>query len=256
MDPRTSNPRELMAALLPPARRAYARAWELLADPATPLERRRLGRERATAIAEDHALVAQALRAREGSLHGDDLLNARHLASELERHVEALGRIATISPIGMQTAKELRPESLGCGRSYRDPAKVAAAAPAGDGERPKQRGPRGGDKRGPRPGGGDKPAGGDKRRGAKGAAGTGGPPGKGAAPADAKPVGSRAVSNKPKGGGKGGKFGRDSGRPDKPRGPKVPRDQLGSTKHDSQLGDDLDPETRAKMEALRKALEG
>jgi hypothetical protein len=30
---------------------------------------------------------------------------------------------------------------------------------------------------------------------------------------------------------------------------------LGSSKHDSALGDDLDPETRAKLEALLKAAE-
>jgi hypothetical protein len=36
----------------------------------------------------------------------------------------------------------------------------------------------------------------------------------------------------------------------------VPKDALGSSKHDSQVADDLDEDTRAKLEALRKALEG
>ncbi|MBC7460101.1 MAG: hypothetical protein H7287_01930, partial [Thermoleophilia bacterium] len=45
---------------------------------------------------------------------------------------------------------------------------------------------------------------------------------------------------------------------DKPfadRGPKVSRDALGTSKHDSPISEDLDPETRAKLEAMRAALE-
>jgi hypothetical protein len=195
LDPRTANPRELMQLLLPAARREYVRAWEFLADPATPLERRRAARTKAEAIAEDHGLVAAALRAREASLRGDDLLNARHLADELERHVSALGRIATIAPIGVQGSKDLRPESLGCGKRYRDPARVEAAS-----------------------------------------------------------GGTRGVSDRPKSSPRD----RDRGarRDDRPRDPKPPKDALGSSKHDSSLGDDMDEATRAKLEALRKALEG
>lgn len=200
LDPRTADPRELMRVLLPPARREYVKAWEWLADANTPLDKRRAGRARADAIAADHALVAGALRERERSLTGDDLLNARHLAGELERHVEAFGRIATISPLGLQGSKELRPEALGCGRQYRDPAKAGsdaqAAATRGGSSTPK------------------------------------------------------AAARDPRG--RGGRDDRDA----KPRDPKPPRDMLGSSKHDSALGDDMDEATRAKLEALRKALEG
>jgi hypothetical protein len=174
------------------------RAWEFLADASTPLDRRRAARERAVAISADHAIVAQALRERESTLTGDDLLNARHLADELERHVDALERIGGMSPIGLQSAKDLRPESLGCGRRYRDPAKAPA---------PSQR---------------------------------------------------DAARAKPAAQGRGG--GRDGGRtrqdrPFEDRGPKVSRDALGSSKHDSPLADDLDEATRAKLEALRAALD-
>jgi hypothetical protein len=193
-DPRTANPREMMQALLPAARREYVRAWEFLADPATPLERRRVARAKAESIAADHALVAAALRERESSLRGDDLLNARHLADELERHVEALGRIATIAPLGVQGTKDLRPESLGCGRRYRDPARAEATA-----------------------------------------------------------SGTRGVSDKPKSSPRDRD--RDGRRDDRPRDPKPPKDLLGSSKHDSTLADDMDEATRAKLEALRKALE-
>lgn len=123
LDPTRADPRELMRTLLPPARAEYAKAWELLADAGTPLARRRVGRERAKAIAADHSIVAGALREREPSLSGDDLLNARHLADELERHVGALGRIASISPVGLVGATDLRPEALGCGKGYRDPSR-------------------------------------------------------------------------------------------------------------------------------------
>jgi hypothetical protein len=187
-----------MRALLPPARAEYIRAWEFLADASTTLERRRIARERAKAIADDHAVVAAFLREREKSLAGDDLLNARHLADELERHVEALGKLATVSPIGILESKTLRPESLGCGKRYRVPA---ASAEAG--------------------------------------------------------AGTRGVSDKPKSNprdARGGR-GRDD-RPSAPRGPKVDKGALGSSKHDSQVADDLDPETRAKLEAMRAALEG
>ncbi|MCW2923050.1 MAG: hypothetical protein JWM98_454, partial [Thermoleophilia bacterium] len=120
LDPTTANPRELMQALLPAARAEYIKAWEFLADPATPLDRRRIARTRATAIAADHKVVADFLREREAKLAGDDLLNARHLAGELERHVEALEKMATISVIGLNEAATLRPEALGCGKRYRD----------------------------------------------------------------------------------------------------------------------------------------
>lgn len=197
LDPTTAAPRDLMRLLLPPARAEYIKAWEFLADPATSLDRRRLARERAKAIAADHAVVAAFLRDREKSLTADDLLNARHLADELERHVEALGKLAEVSPIGLSTAKDLRPEALGCGKRYRDPARDTpdtATATRGVSSRPKSN-PR--DSRG---------------------------------------------------------RGRDD-RPSAPRGPKVSKDALGSSKHDSQVADDLDEATRAKLEALRKALE-
>jgi hypothetical protein len=207
LDPMTADPRELMQTLLPAARREYVRAWVFLADAAKPLERRRVGRDRAKAIADDHTLVASALRARESSLTGDDLLNASHLAGELERHAAALERIAGISAIGLTEATDLRPEALGCGRNYRDPAKAEAAG-----------------------------------------------------------VKTRAAAEKPRGGGRGGSGGggdkrrqdprRSGGRDDRPRDPKVPKDKLGTSKHDSQLGDDLDEATRAKLEALRQQLEG
>jgi translation initiation factor IF-2 len=221
LDPTTSDPRELMRAVLPPARAEYIKAWELLADAATPLERRRLARERAKSIAADHSIVARALRDREPTLSGDDLLNARHLAGELERHADAMTRIAEISPVGLQTAQSLRPEALGCGKRYRDPAK----APAG-GDDAAPRGKRGGAPGGPGRGGAGKPGGPGGRPG-----GSGGP-------------------------GRPGGDGRRSSRPFEDRGPKVSRDALGSSKHDSQLGDDLDEATRAKLEEMRRQLEG
>lgn len=187
-----------MQALLPAARAEYIRAWEFLADASTPLERRRIARTRAASIAADHAVVAAFLRERESSLSGDDLLNARHLADELERHVEALNKMATISVIGLVESATLRPEALGCGKRYRDPARAAAEA-------------------------------GSASRSAR------------SAPA-AKPRDSR-------------ERGRDGDRPFSDRGPKVSRDALGTSKHDSPLSDDLDEETRAKLEALRQGLE-
>lgn len=204
LDPRHADPRVLMQALLPAARRGYVKAWEFLADASTPLDRRRIARERATTIAADHALVAQALRERESTLSSDDLLNARHLADELERHVDALERIGTMSPIGLQSAKDLRPESLGCGRRYRDPAKAAEQ------------------------------------------------PTRGAASAKPSPAG-RGAGRGAGGRGDGGRSRQD--RPFEDRGPKVSRDALGSSKHDSPLADDLDEATRAKLEALKAALE-
>lgn len=198
LDPTTADPRELMQALLPAARAEYIKAWEFLADPSTPLERRRIARTRATAIAEDHAVVAAFLREREKSIAGNDLQNARHLADELERHVEALKRMASISVIGLVESTDLRPEALGCGKRYRDPAKMAQES--------------GGGSRGVRSQG--KPQGRDNSR--------------------------------------------ERGRGDRPfedRGPKVPKDALGTSKHDSQLANDLDDETRAKLEAMRAALE-
>lgn len=197
LDPTTADPRALMQALLPAARAEYIRAWEFLADAATPLDRRRLARTRATAIAADHAIVAAFLREREASLSGDDLLNARHLASELERHVEALTKMASISVIGLNDASALRPEALGCGKRYRDPAKAADGGPASRGVSSQ-------------------------------------------APAKARDARER---------------GRDGNKPFSDRGPKVSRDALGTSKHDSPLSDDLDPETRAKLEAMRAALE-
>lgn len=197
-----------MKLLLPAARRDYVRAWEWLADPAIPLERRRLGRAKAQAIADAHAVVATALREREASLAGDDLLNIRHVADELERHASALLRLTTISPIGLTTSDDLRPERLGCGKRYRDPSKT------------------------------DESTGGTR-------GGT------------AKPAGKRDG----RGGGRGGATdpnaarNRDTTRP-APGDPKAPRDALGSSKHDSTLADDMDEATRAKLEALRKALEG
>lgn len=196
-DPLTATPRELMQKLLPVARAEYIRAWEFLADTSTPLERRRVARTRAAAIASDHELVVEFIRGRESQYTGDDLLNARHLASELERHVAALKRLATISVIGLQESTDLRPEALGCGKRYRDPAKHAEAVTA-----------------------------------------------------------TRAVSAQPTSKGRDQRDrGRDNERKGNDRGPKVPRDALGSSKHDSPLGDDLDPETRAKLEAMRAALE-
>lgn len=197
LDPVNANPRDLMQALLPAARAEYIRAWEFLADASTPLERRRLARTRATAIASDHAVVAAFLRDREASLKGDDLLNARHLADELERHVEALNKMATISVIGLVESKALRPEALGCGKRYRDPARTAT-----DG---------------------------------------------GSA--------SRAASNQPSSKPRETREPRGKDLPFSDRGPKVSRDALGSSKHDSPLSDDLDEATRAKLEALRKGLE-
>ncbi|MCB0878516.1 MAG: hypothetical protein KDC46_05995 [Thermoleophilia bacterium] len=205
LDPLTSDPRELMQALLPVARRDYVKAWELLADASTPLDRRRLARDRAKAIAEAHSLIAGALRGREASLSGNDLHNARHLADELERHAAALGRLAEVSPVGLQTSKDLRPEALGCGKRYRDPAKAPKDAPSKDGRGKRGGGAGAGDKRG-----GAGRSGGDARRGK---------------------------------------------RPFEDRGPKVDRSKLGTNKHDSQLGDDLDEATRAKLEALRSQLE-
>lgn len=205
LNPLTSDPRVLMQALLPAARRQYVKAWETLADTSTPLEVRRAGRDRARAVAEDHGIVAAALRGREGSLQGDDLLNARHLAGELERHAAALERLATVPPLGLASSADLRPEALGCGRRYRDPSRTAEAA-AGTRGVP------------------DRPKSNERGRG------RGGRPGE--AP---------------------GHGGRSGGSTD--RGPKVPRDALGTSKHDSSVGDDLDEATRAKLEAMRRALE-
>lgn len=200
LDPRTSDPRAIMQSLLPAARAEYIRAWEFLADPQTPLERRRVARTRAASIAADHEIVASTLRAREPQLRGDDLHNLRHLAGELERHAAALNRMATISVVGLTEAKDLRPEALGCGRRYRDPAKRSVEA----------------------------------------AASTGNPRSKRGAGTAARDAQQRA---------------RREDRPFADRGPKIDRGQLGTSKHDSQLGDDLDPETRAKLEAMRSALE-
>lgn len=199
LDPTSASPRELMQELLPAARAEYIKAWEFLADPATPLERRRIARTRATAIAEDHAVVAEFLRARESSLSGDDLLNARHLASELERHAAALERIASISVVGLADTKDLRPEALGCGRRYRDPAKAS-------------------------------------------------PETAGATRGGRSHVSSKAARDP--------REQRRDNRPFQDRGPKVDRSALGTSKHDSSLADDLDPETRAKLEAMRASLEG
>jgi len=203
LDPTSSDPRDLMRALLPTARTAYLKAWETMADVATPLATRRIARDKAKAIAADHEVVAAALRAREASLSGDDLLNARHLADELERHAAALERMSTVPPLGLVDSKDLRPEALGCGRRYRDPSRSSDA-----------------------------------------------------------PAGTRGVADKPKSsprdaggrGGRGGPGGRQSD-PMSDRGPKAPRDMLGSSKHDSTLADDMDEATRAKLEELRKALE-
>lgn len=197
LDPRTADPRELMQALLPAARAKYIKAWEFLADVNTPLVPRREARTRAAAIADDHAVVAAFLRERAKSLQGNDLQNAKHLADELERHAEALHRLATISLIGLAESKELRPESLGCGKRYRDATKAVAEG------------------------------------GTNSRTSTGKPAAKAANP-------------------------RERSRDDKPfsdRGPKVPRDALGTSKHDSPISDDLDPDTRAKLEAMRAALE-
>lgn len=198
LDPTNADPRELMQAVLPAARAEYIRAWEFLADAATPLDRRRAARTRTTAIAADHAVLVAFLRERESSLTGDDLLNARHLADELDRHVEALNKLAAISVLGLVDATTLRPEALGCGKRYRDPARAGSdAGPASRSARsqplPKAREPR--------------------------------------------------------------ERGRDGDKPFSDRGPKVPRDALGSSTHDSPLGEDLDDETRAKLEALRTGLE-
>lgn len=198
LDPTTADPRDLMRALLPPARAEYIKAWEFLADAATPLERRRIARERAKAIAADHKVVADFLREREATLAGDPLLNARHLASELERHVDALEKLATVSPIGILESKTLRPEALGCGKRYRVPTQQVESA-----------------------------------GGTRGASST-----PKSTPRDARSRG-----------------GRDD-RPSAPRGPKVDKGALGSSKHDSQVADDLDEATRAKLEALRASLEG
>lgn len=200
LDPTTANPRDLMKALLPAARAEYIKAWEFLADSSTPLERRRLARTRATAIAADHAVVAAFLRERESSLSGDDLLNARHLADELERHVEALEKLANISVIGLADATTLRPESLGCGKRYRDPA----------------------------------------RGGSDGGAAS-------------RSVRAQPQPKAPRGDARGRE--RTSNQPFADRGPKAPRDALGTSKHDSSISDDLDEATRAKLEAMRKALE-
>ncbi|MCW2956457.1 MAG: hypothetical protein JWO69_1326 [Thermoleophilia bacterium] len=199
LDPATADPRELMRALLPPARSKYLKAWELLADTNTPLERRRLAREHAKAIAADHAVVADFLRTREQTLKGDDLHNVRHLVAELERHAAALERIATVALVNLVEAKDLRPEALGCGKRYRDPATASASAA------PSSRGSRDG------------------------------------APA--------ARDSKDRDRGRGSD-------PLKDRGPKVDRSALGTSKHDSSVGGDLDEATRLKLEAMRAALEG
>lgn len=198
LDPTSASPRDLMRALLPAARAEYIRAWEFLADASTPLERRRIARTRASAIAADHAVVAAFLRERESKLTGDDLLNARHLADELDRHIEALNKLATISVIGLTESAALRPEALGCGKRYRDPTK--AAADSGPASRA----------------------------------------------ASAKPASKpRDTRDRQRG----------ADRPFSDRGPKVSRDALGTSKHDSPLSEDLDEETRAKLEALRRGLE-
>lgn len=207
LDPLTSKPRTLMQMLLPLARSEYIKAWTLLSDPSTPLERRRLARKRASTIAQDHAVIATALRTRESKLSGDDLLNTRHLASELERHAGAMERIATISPLGLQNSKELRPESLGCGKRYRDPAtsKKDKTTPPLEGNHPRS-----------------------GKGGTKGAARSGKPRHHGSAERE---------------------------KDDRYRAPKAPRSALGTSKHDSSLGDDLDEQTRAKLEALRNQLD-
>lgn len=128
MDATTTDPRELMQELLPAARRRYIRAWEWLADGSLPLDKRRAGRDQARSIADDHLVIAAALSERQRQLAGDDLLNARHLATELERHAAALQRLADLSPHGVATTGDLRPESLGCGRRYRDPSKAGTSA--------------------------------------------------------------------------------------------------------------------------------
>lgn len=197
LDPVHGDPRELMRLLLPAARAAYLKAWELLADPAAPLERRRLARSRAASVADDHAVVAQVLRGRESSLKGNDLHNARHLADELERHAEALGKLATMPAMGALDAAALRPEALGCGKRYRMPDRTSAEGGAA----------------------------------------------------------SRAVSSKPTSKARDPRDQRQNNDPFRDRGPKVDRGALGTSKHDSPLGDDLDEVTRAKLEAMRRELE-
>lgn len=191
-DPLSADPRELMQAILPRARNEYIKAWELLADPATQRERRRLARERVQVMVEDRAAAVELLRAREATWSGEDLRNARHLAGELERHIEALGKLGAISARGLLESQELRPDALGCGRRFRTPD--ARIDPT---------------------------------------------------------LGSRGVPNTPAAKQRDPREQRKADRPFADRGPKAPRDQLGSSKHDSQLGDSLDEATRARLEQLR-----
>lgn len=200
LDPLTARPHELMRMLLPAARKHYVKAWELLADASVAPERRRLARDRVRAIADDHTAVVEFLRERESQFTGEDLRNARHLAEELERHVEALDKLATISPLGLKESDSLRPDALGCGKRYRVPAPPETAA--GSGSRLAR-------------------------------------------------SGASAPTPKPR-------DPRDQRRQDRPfsdRGPKVPRDALGTSKHPSTVGDSLDETTRARLEEMRRQLD-
>jgi hypothetical protein len=127
-DPTVSDDRELMATLLPEARRSYVRVWQQLADARVPVATRRQCRAAATALAADHALVATTIRERQRSSSGEAALNLKHLADELERHSKALTRVASASPHTLITNQELRPESLGCSKRYRDPSRRTNSA--------------------------------------------------------------------------------------------------------------------------------
>jgi len=186
-----------MRELLPAARRQYVKAWELLADASTALDRRRLARVRVKSIAADHSATIDFLREHEATFTGDERSNARHLASELERHVEALEKLATISARGLIESVTLRPDTLGCGKRFRVPAQPP-----------------------------------DHASGASRLARSN---------AAAKPRDPREQ--------------RREDRPFSDRGPKAPRDALGTSKHPSTLGDTLDEETRAQLAALRQDLE-
>lgn len=196
LDPSHADVRELMQTLLPAARTRYIKVWELLADSATIRDRREAGRATAAQSVEEIAAVTQRLREREASLSGNDLENARYLGGQLDRLSAGFEKLSAISAMGLAKSEALRPDTLGCGKRFRQPASPDTHAA------------------------------------------------------------SRGVSSQPpaaKRGSQDRKRGADQ--PFSDRGPKVSRDKLGSSAHHSPLADDLDAETRARLEALRGELE-
>lgn len=128
MDLANDSSRQLIDAVLPPARREYISAWEFLADPTITLDRRRAARQRATNGADQHDLAASVLADRVKRETGDAREEITYVAGELVRLATGLRRIATLSPHAVAGATDARPDAVGCGRKYRDPSRSHAQA--------------------------------------------------------------------------------------------------------------------------------